>query len=379
MLSPAALRDAPASRGQRADRDARARPASVPRAATEPIGSDATIARLFESWEPLSGVLLAVSGGPDSVALMLLAARWARSRAAAPRLFVATVDHGLRPESSKEAEAVAAWAKALGLAHTTLAWNGPKPQARVQELARDKRYELLLEHAKDVGAEAVATAHHADDQAETILFRLLRGSGVAGLAGMASSSERGGCLISRPLLGCPKDTLVATCEAAAHPYFRDPSNADPAFARTRIRDLIARLEPDGLNRRVLLELGRRAARAEAALAEQARRLGAALDVERTSERAVARVGVLASQPDEIVLRVLANEIKKINDGRGIRLDRLESLSARFCAALRSGTRLSASLGGALVVLDPDGTLSLRREALRQRGTRVRSSLPEDGP
>jgi tRNA(Ile)-lysidine synthase len=378
MLTRAAQDDAPACRMRGAACAAAARPAAGSRDASGAVFSDAAIARLFQSWEPLRGVLLAVSGGPDSVAMMLLAAAWARVRSVAPQLHVATVDHGLRPASADEALAVAAWAKALGLAHRTLVWDGPKPKARVQELAREKRYELLLAHAAEIGAAAVATAHHADDQAETILFRLLRGSGVAGLAGMASPSERGGCLISRPLLGCPKDELIAVCEAAAHPYFRDPSNADTVFARARIRDLLARLEPEGLNRRVLVVLGRRAARAEAALVQQALEICSSLDAERTQDRFVAGMRAVATEPEEIVMRVIATEIKKVNQGREIRLDRLESLAARVHGALRSGERFSASLGGALVELGPDGTLTLRRESPRRRGTGVRSSSTEDG-
>lgn len=359
-------------------RDGALRPSSNSRRANESVFSDATIARIFRTWEPLPGVLLAVSGGPDSVALMLLAAAWGRSRPSPPWLQVATVDHGLRPQSRDEAKAVAAWAKSLGLAHTTLAWDGPKPKTRIQELAREKRYELLLAHATTIGAGALATAHHADDQAETILFRMIRGSGIAGLAGMAATSDRDGCLISRPLLDCAKNDLVAHCEAENHPYFRDPSNADPAYARTRIRDLLARLEPEGLNRHVLLELGRRASRGEAALVEHTRRICATLVAERMEDRLVARVRALATEPDEIIMRVIANEIRKINEGRDIRLDRLERLAERFCVALRSGTRLCASLGGTVVELDQDGTLVLRREIGRQRGTRVRSSLFRDG-
>jgi tRNA(Ile)-lysidine synthase len=359
-------------------RDGAARPSSLPPESREPVFSDATIARMFRAWESLPGVLLAVSGGPDSVALMLLAAAWVRSRSGPPWLRVATVDHGLRPQSRDEAKAVAAWATSLGLAHATLVWDGPKPKTRIQELAREKRYELLLAHAAKTGAGALATAHHADDQAETILFRLIRGSGVAGLAGMASTSERDGCSISRPLLDRAKNDLVAHCEAENHPYFRDPSNTDPAYARTRIRDLLARLEPDGLNRHVLLELGRRASRVEAALADQTRRVCATLVAEREEDRLVAGVRALATEPDEIVMRVIANEIKKINEGRDIRLDRLERLAERFCVALRSGTRLCASLGGTIVELDLDGTLVLRRETERQRGTRVRSTLPRGG-
>jgi tRNA(Ile)-lysidine synthase len=378
MLTSAVRGRSQAKQAYSAACDGAVRPSSIPPEVSEPVFSDATIAHIFRAWEPLPGVLLAVSGGPDSVALMLLAAAWVRSRSSPPWLQVATVDHGLRPQSRDEAKAVATWAKSLGLTHTTLVWDGPKPKARIQELAREKRYELLLAHATKIGAGALATAHHADDQAETILFRMIRGSGIAGLAGMASTSERDGSLISRPLLDCAKSDLVAHCEAENHPYFRDPSNTNPAYARTRIRDLLARLEPEGLNRDVLLELGRRASRGEAALVEQTRRVCATLVAERMEDRLVAGVRALATEPDEIVMRVIANEIKKINEGRDIRLDRLERLAARFCAALRSGTRLCASLGGTIVELDPDGTLILRRETERQRGTRVGSTLFRDG-
>lgn len=352
----------------------RARPSAARPEVETARFTPAEIARLFRSWEPLRNVLLAVSGGPDSVALMLLATAWARARSDAPRLQVATVDHGLRPSARDEAETVAIWADALGLTHEILVWDGPKPTSRIQERARGKRYELLCAHASAIGADAVATAHHADDQAETILFRLLRGSGVAGLAGMAATSERDGCRISRPLLECTKDELVACCEAAGHPYFEDPSNADPAFARTRIRDLLQRLEPEGLSKRSLLELGRRALRAEAALAEQARRASGRLEGERAADRFVGRAGSLADQPDEIVIRVVANEIRRINPGREIRLDRLERLVARFCLALRSGRPLRASLGGAAIELEPDGRLVVRRESERRRGRGIGSSL-----
>jgi tRNA(Ile)-lysidine synthase len=349
-------------------------PPSEPPEVTAPSFSEATIARLLRCWEPLPGVLLAVSGGPDSVALMLLAAAWTERCSGTTSLQVATVDHGLRPRSRDEAETVAEWAKALGLPHTTLVWEGEKPGARIQEKAREKRYELLFAHARKIGAAALATAHHADDQAETILFRMIRGSGITGLAGMAPMTDRGGCLLSRPLLELTKQELVAHCEAANHPYFRDPSNEDPAYARTRIRDLLRRLEPEGLDRQVLLDLGRRAGRADTALAEQARRVRATLASENSKGRIRVEMRALAAEPDEIVMRIIANEIRKINGGHEIRLDRLERLSARFREALRSGTRLSASLGGAIVDLDLHGTLGLRKEPERQRGRPVRSTI-----
>jgi len=156
-------------------------------------------------------LLLAVSGGPDSTALLLMASEWAEPK---PRLFAATVDHGLRPESGAEAAAAAELCARLGVPHATLRWQGRKPTTRLQERAREARYDLLAAHARQVGAGVVVTAHHLDDQAETVLFRLARGSGLAGLAGMAARSRRGAIDIARPLLAIPKADLVALCEAA---------------------------------------------------------------------------------------------------------------------------------------------------------------------
>src|SRR5579862_8269344 len=154
-----------------------------------------------------------LSCGPFSIALMLLASLWAAQRGAAPPLSVASVDHGLRAESHNEAELVGLWARSLGLAHHILTWEGEKPETRVQERAREARYALLFRHARDIGANFVLTAHHADDQAETILFRLLRGSGIAGLAGMPKMTTLHGLVHFRPLLDHRKETLVALCEA----------------------------------------------------------------------------------------------------------------------------------------------------------------------
>ncbi len=165
---------------------------------------------------------------------------------------------------------VARWAAKLGLAHAILVWEGVKPKSRIQERAREARYELLCAYAARIGADHVMTAHHADDQAETILFRLLRGSGISGLAGMAISSERNGLVLARPLLAHAKADLAAFCESRAQPFFDDPSNQDPIYARTRIRRLAGLLADEGLGRTTLLRLGRRAARADAALAARAR-------------------------------------------------------------------------------------------------------------
>ncbi|MGH6935043.1 MAG: tRNA lysidine(34) synthetase TilS [Methylocella sp.] len=315
----------------------------------------------------MRGIVLAVSGGPDSVALMVLAAEWARGRAAPPPLYVATVDHGLRKDSRGEAEMVARWAAGLSLPHAILVWAGAKPTSRIQEHARDARYELLFEYAAKIGADHVMTAHHADDQAETILFRLLRGSGVSGLSGMASSSERHGLILARPLLAHAKADLAALCEWKAHPFFDDPSNNDPVYARTRIRRLGGLLADEGFGRNALLRLGHRAARADAALAVRVCAVRASLGARREEGGFRADISALAEEPGEILLRFLADELELINGGKPLRLERLEALALRFGQALRAGTTCTATLGGAALRLQSSRTLVIVREGERRRG------------
>jgi tRNA(Ile)-lysidine synthase len=331
------------------------------------------IGALFRPWEAARGIVLGVSGGPDSVALMLLAAEWARARALPPPLYVATVDHGLRKDSRGEAEMVARWAAGLGLPHAILVWEGVKPKSRIQERAREARYDLLIAYAARIGADHVMTAHHADDQAETILFRVLRGSGVCGLSGMASSSERNGLILARPLLVYAKADLAALCESNAHPFFDDPSNNDLVYARTRIRRLGGLLADEGLGRAALLRLGRRAARADAALAARARAVRAGLKARREEGGFRADISALADEPEEILLRFLADELKLISGGKPLRLARLEALALRFGEALRAGIACTATLGGAVLRLRSDRILVIVREgALRGQQNPARS-------
>src|SRR5260370_12795042 len=148
--------------------------------------------RLFADWRGVPAIVLAVSGGPDSIALMWLAARWRRALARGPRLIAVTVDHGLRTEAAREARDVKRLAKSLDLSHQTLRWTGVKPKTGLPAAARAARYRLLAQAAHKHGATHVLTAHTRDDQAETLLMRMLRGSGIAGLAAMARESERDG-------------------------------------------------------------------------------------------------------------------------------------------------------------------------------------------
>ena len=164
---------------------------------------DEEASALFSGLEDLRGLVLAVSGGANSTALLVIAARWAKQlkkrRDHAPKLLAITIDHGLRAESAREAAAVKRLARQLGVPHRTLRWRGVKPKTGLQEAARIARYRLLAEAAARAGYEHILTAHTLDDQAETVLFRLARGSGLTGLAGMAPAT----LLPSRSLLRHP--------------------------------------------------------------------------------------------------------------------------------------------------------------------------------
>lgn len=291
-------------------------------------------------------LLLAVSGGPDSVALMLLCAQRQDRRIA-----VATVDHGLRDESRAEAEQVGEWAEALGLPHHLLIWEGEKPRTRIQERARDMRYALLAQCAERIGATAVVTAHHADDQAETILFRLMRGSGVAGLSGMSAETQIGKISLLRPLLHLRKAELVAVCDAAGHPCFSDPSNQNDAFARARLRKLAPALDAQGLGVEALLRLGDRARRADAALAHYAAQAQTQALIERQEGFTRFDANALRDLPVEILQRLLAAEIARLAPRPSLRLDRLERSAERLAEALARGEMLRLTLANLLIDAD----------------------------
>jgi tRNA(Ile)-lysidine synthase len=316
---------------------------------------------LFQPLLDAKTLLIAVSGGPDSTALLVMAAEWAARCGA--RIAAATVDHGLRPESATEAETVATLSAKLGVPHKTLVWTGAKPSTRVQERAREARYRLLIGHARAIGADAIATAHHADDQAETVLFRLVRGSGVAGLSGIEAMSQRNGVTIARPLLGVAKRDLVAFCRLRGAAFADDPSNANPRFARPRLRALLDRLGEEGLNAEGLVRLARRAAEADEALEQMTADLEAKLGAEGPID-----AKPLFAEPIAIVQRTLARRIGKVGgrDESRIGLEKIEALALRLRDALANQRALNANVGGALVRLSAKGRLSFAPEPARRR-------------
>jgi tRNA(Ile)-lysidine synthase len=298
------------------------------------------------------------------MALMHLLARWG-SEHDVPVL-VATVDHGLRPEAAEEAAFVAREAAALGFSHRTLVWTGEKPRTGLQEAARKARYRLLVEYAREAGASHLVTAHTLDDQAETILMRLAKGSGLKGLRGMRRERDRDGVRHVRPLLDWPKAMLLQLCRENGWRFVSDPSNADERFTRVRWRRLMPLLVEEGLTAGRLARLAERVAGADTALEVKARQALETAAPEAGEGEFSFQAACLAGEPFEIALRVLEQALGRIGL-ESSRLQRLETCVERLRAAIRAGEALRLTLAGALLRLDRDGRLNLAPEPPRSRG------------
>lgn len=352
--------------------------AAAPVSATE-------VRQLFTDLAGLPALLLAVSGGPDSTALMLLAARWVKARKAGPKLIAVTVDHGLRAAAKSEAAGVARLARQLGIAHRTVRWTGPKPKTGLPQAARAARYRLLGAAARKAGAGHILTAHTLDDQAETVLIRLSRGSGITGLAAMARLSALpgdggGGCKLVRPLLELPKARLMATLAAEKIPFADDPTNRDPAFTRARLRGLMPQLAHEGLDARRLALLAQRLRRADRAI-EAA--VGQAMtDLARSSSESQALAfdaAGFSALPAEIALRLIGRAIDQAGDEGPVELGKLEALKSALDAAQNTGKKngiaFRRSLAGAIVTL-AGARKDQKRQITVERAPPRRKSVPK---
>ncbi|MEI9901568.1 MAG: tRNA lysidine(34) synthetase TilS [Hyphomicrobium sp.] len=308
-------------------------------------------------------------GGADSMALMLLVKRWGARRTGALEVVVATVDHGLRREARAEAEWVVDEARALGLEAHLLTWGGEKPQTGIQDVARAARYGLLAELADRADAKpaAIVTAHTEDDQAETLLMRLARGSGLDGLAAMtgerAADRNLQDVMLVRPLLGISGARLKATLRAANRTWIEDPSNDAERFERVRVRKARRPLAGLGLTNDKMALSARRLARARDALE-------ACTDDLQRDARLDLNAGVYASfdadvwagAPEELRLRLLARLIRAFGgQSEPLNLTQLEALAER----MSQGGFEGATLAGA--VLAPRGpAIHVQREWGRAR-------------
>ena len=312
---------------------------------------------LFSGLDAHPVLVLAASGGPDSTALMVLAAHWRDALKTKPKLIAVTVDHGLRRESKQEAAAVGRLARKLKIAHRTLRWNARKPSTGLQEAARMARYRLLGDAARRAGAAHVLTAHTLDDQAETVLIRMSRGSGLTGLGAMTRLSalpgaEDNSITLVRPLLDISKARLVATLRSANIPYADDPSNRDPRFTRARLRGLTGALAREGLDAHRLAQLARRLKRADAAIEAAVNRAVAELVLELPAPGSVAvEARRFVDLPAEIALRLLGRMVTNVGDEGPVELGKLETLKFALDAAnARGDRRFRRTLAGAVVTL-----------------------------
>jgi tRNA(Ile)-lysidine synthase len=323
-------------------------------------------------------IAVAVSGGSDSLALMHLLAAFARKNKLPPPL-VLTVDHGLRSGSAKDAKQVAAWAKEAGLKAQIFPWRGKKPKTGIEAAAREARYRLMGEALTKRGIAALFVGHTQDDQAETFLMRLARGSGLDGLCAMRASApwpvagfEK--LSVRRPLLGLSRADLRAYLAGAGRAWLEDPMNQDSAFDRVKIRKARAALEEAGLS----------AARIAAAAAHLAR---ARETLELVTDAVLARAVrphvskgqpdgllldsvALAAAPREVGLRALASVLKAVS-GAAYR-PRFESLERLLDLIAAKGGKAAATLQGCHIAPAPADfgahDLMVRQEKPRKTGS-----------
>jgi len=296
-------------------------------------------------------ICVAVSGGGDSVALASLLAGW--TSALDGQLIALTVDHGLRPGSASECRRVSHWMREIGVEHHTLEWTEQKPNTRLQERAREARYALMAQWCRDNGVLHLAVAHTLEDQAETFLMRLNRGSGPDGLAGMSAVVEKPDCRLLRPLLPVSRRSLRDYLVSAGREWLEDPSNLDPRFERVRWRQAIER---SGLSPSALAVAAERYAGTRAVL-------------ERETAKAIAGtlrlhpygfisgdIGSLRGLPGDLFSRVVARALLTVGGKRfPPRRGKLDHLVDR----MRSEKELRTTLGGCQVTAQRDRLLVTR--------------------
>ncbi|MBX9635479.1 MAG: tRNA lysidine(34) synthetase TilS [Magnetospirillum sp.] len=285
-------------------------------------------------------VVVAVSGGSDSLALALLAHNWAQSLGGGA--MAVTVDHRLRPDSSVEAARVGQWLAARQVPHRILAWDGAKPAADLQAAARAARYGLLETFCRGEGVLHLLLGHHADDQAETLLLRLGRGSGVDGLAGMASVQEGFFLRKLRPFLAQPRARLAATLTALGQDWVEDPSNRNAAFARARLRAVMPMLAGEGLSSQRLAATARNLGRGRAALEAMVAETAARWVVPHPAGYAQVNPRAFVDPPEEVGLRLLTRLL--VNVGGGTYAPRAERSEYLF-SCLKQGLVKAVTLGG----------------------------------
>jgi tRNA(Ile)-lysidine synthase len=327
---------------------------------------------------------IAVSGGGDSIALMHLLAHWAKSTHRPPPTVI-TVDHGLRDESAAETRQVARWARNAGLGHRTLRWSGPRPTSDIEAAARDARYRLMGGWLRAHKIGALYVGHTRDDQAETFLMRLMRGSGLDGLAAMRALAPYpvpgfGELSVVRPLLAMERKSVRDHLRARGHAWLEDPMNGEDRFTRVRLRKLMPTLHEAGLTPARIAAAAAHLGRAREALdivtgavvARAVRPADGSLHVD---------MAALSAAPREVGLRALAQLLMAVS-GQSYRprFERLERLFDRIAGdsvgggCTLHGCRLGPARNGAF----GSGTLMITPEFTATRGKRNQNRRKKAG-
>ena len=280
---------------------------------------------------------IAVSGGADSMALLLLASCWADERGGS--VVALTLDHGLRPEAKDEALWVAGWCKTQSIEHHTLRWSPPALSSAIQEQARNARYHLLAQWCHAHSISHLLTAHHRDDQAETLFFRLARGSGLDGLACMMPVvTLEYGIQLLRPLLPIGKARLIATLQAQGQSWIEDPSNQNINYTRNRIRALIAESgNEEGINERAYQITDALRKFCNILYCNAASKLTSCTSTSSDGSMSIDNTAFSQLEP-EYGLRVIAAIVKQIGKGEyKPRTEKLERFYAQLCDDIRTGS------------------------------------------
>ncbi len=298
---------------------------------------------------------VAVSGGSDSMALALLAKDWADREGVILTAF--TVNHGLRTEAAGEARQVKRWLEARGITTRVLTWKGPYPKSGIQEAARNARYQLMAEACTDEAIGALLLGHQLEDQLETLLMRLSKGSGLEGLAAIQGVSEWGRLRLLRPLLTVRRTVLREYLNAYSQGWIDDPSNENPVYTRTRVGAVLSEMQqlPGSNMETIALSLARlqRASNSLEMLAGQ----------KIQAECEISPLGfiqmpdrMLDDCPEELSLRILSMLLRCVGGGQRIKLSTLEQLYHRL---FKEGAGKSATIAGAQMQKSGNGWLFCR--------------------
>lgn len=309
---------------------------------------------------------VAVSGGPDSMALLSVMRNYAQDRNI--KLHVLSVDHGLRAEAKEEVAQVAQWAQTHNsdyIFHSILTWEGDKPNSALMENARKARYGLMAKYCKRNHIQLLFLGHHQDDQAETFLIRLAKGSGLDGLSAMQDLQQYDDdVVLARPFLSVSKVDLVSHCEGNNIPFVQDPSNQNDNFLRPRLRASMDVLSAEGLTPKRLSLTAKRLSRARQALDEIAGNAYQASLVSESKGRKDFDYNALKSCPVEIAFRVIACALEGIRPAAEYQV-RMEKLEDLIDDLLTHETFKARTLGGCKFSLNTKGKTIVTIEQEKQ--------------